>query len=76
MTALYWNPGAPRTAARHPGQPCQVADGDEPFACPYYESGGYRCENPIPDHGDHHWWSEHTIQHSIAGNGYACESFG
>lgn len=49
---------------------CQVAQ-DVDLPCPARESGGYQCENlePLPHH---HFIGNHTIEHSLAGNGYAC----
>lgn len=44
--------------------------------CKHRESGGMQCEREEA-HGDDvgHWWSQHTIMHGRAGNGWACESF-
>jgi hypothetical protein len=53
---------------------CQVADSGIELPCDAREGGGLRCER-LDDHGDRHEISQHTIEHSLAGNGYACESF-
>lgn len=53
---------------------CQVSNPGVELACNHEESGGYRCENPTPNHGDQHWISDHTIAHAMAGNGYACSA--
>lgn len=52
------------------GTICQVADPALPLPCTAEESGGYRCEV----YGPHtaHRIGEHTIAHSLAGNGYTC----
>ena len=43
--------------------------------CTSTESGGFRCENAVPGHGDaEHWVSDHTVLHALAGNGYACSA--
>jgi hypothetical protein len=55
---------------------CPVADRSVRFVCEYRESGGYQCErlDPHDDEEYGHWWSDHTIDHSLAGNGYACSA--
>jgi hypothetical protein len=53
---------------------CQVADPSIVLECPATESGGVRCER-TGEHGTDHAISNHTIMHSLAGNGYACQSF-
>lgn len=53
---------------------CQVGDPGTELQCDVADSGGIRCENPEPDHGDGHWISEHTLAHALAGNAYACSA--
>lgn len=56
--------------------PCQIAHRERyPLVCSVTDGGGFFCENPAPDHGSDHWISAHTIDHAIAGNGYACSAF-
>jgi hypothetical protein len=45
------------------------------LTCPDRESGGYQCERLSPHGDDAHWIGPHTIEHSLAGSGYACEAF-
>ena len=53
---------------------CQVGDPSLRLGlCSEREGGGIRCEVVGP-HEDH-WVSEHTIEHSLSGNGYSCDSF-
>lgn len=68
-----------RLLAHAPGRtprashPCQVADSSAPTLCPGRESGGLRCEVPVPHRPGHECAiSEHTQAHDRAGNGYAC----
>lgn len=49
---------------------CQVARPDLKLPCGWRESGGYQCE-VLGEH-DAHKIGEHTINHSLAGNGYPC----
>lgn len=51
---------------------CQVANPSVELPCPHRESGGYRCEVTGPH--TRHAISEHTIEHGLAGNGYACSA--
>lgn len=44
----------------------------EYLPCKFKESGGYQCENLEP-HDDEHLFGDHTIRHSLAGNGWSCE---
>lgn len=52
---------------------CQVTVYVE-LPCPARESGGLQCERVEPHEEDRHWLSEHTIRHSLIGNGYACNT--
>lgn len=52
---------------------CQIADPSIYLPCTARESGGVRCERS-DDHGDRHEISAHTIEHSLAGNGWACSA--
>jgi hypothetical protein len=56
---------------------CQVVELmlREWLPCKYRESGGRQCEREEAHEDDRHWWSDHTIRHDRAGNGWACESF-
>lgn len=56
---------------------CQVRNYDDRSeGCQERESGGLLCELEAGhEHdlfGTGHWISNHTIRHSIAGNGYSC----
>lgn len=53
---------------------CQVAHPEvrEVLPCKHKESGGYQCENLEP-HTDEHKFGEHTVRHSLSGNGWRCE---
>ena len=51
---------------------CQVLDYSSPLICPSRESGGVQCE-VVGVHSEH-WISDHTIRHSLAGNGWHCSA--
>ena len=58
---------------------CQIGYPElrEKLICKHVDSGGVQCERTgmyVTDPEHRHWVSEHTIRHSIIGNGYACES--
>lgn len=44
------------------------------LGCRFSDSGGVLCEREF-EHAGEHWVSEHTVLHSLSGNGYACDSF-
>ncbi len=56
------------------GVTCQISDPEVrlTFECRANESGGVQCE-AVGFH-TYHRISLHTLNHSLAGNGYACES--
>ena len=55
---------------------CQVTGaGMDALWCEATDSNGYRCER-LDEHLLGHAVGQHTIQHSIMGNGYYCDSVG
>lgn len=58
-------------------RPCQVGDlsSRRLLPCEFTEGGGQRCERLDPHEDDDHRWSDHTIRHERAGNGWACSMF-
>lgn len=56
-------------------QQCQLVDPDGALAhmdCTFAASDGLRCENPVPEHGGHHWVGEHTLVHAARVHGQPC----
>jgi hypothetical protein len=51
---------------------CQVDQPTVNLSCTWRESGGYRCEVVGPH--EQHKIGEHTIRHSLAGNGHTCSA--
>lgn len=58
--------------------PCQIADSSvrDELPCPATDSHGVQCEVIGPHEPDGHRVSDHTIAHSLAGNGYPCLAIG
>lgn len=56
---------------------CQVASDEvhEELHCNQLDSGGVRCEREDFHGNATHWISDHTVQHSMVGNGFSCEDF-
>lgn len=74
LVDLKWPKGMLRHVATI-DRVCQANGVIEGLPCSWRESGGVQCENTKPGHGDdEHWISQHTIRHSLAGNGYTCDS--
>lgn len=43
--------------------------------CTHRDSHGYRCER-TDEHTTGHYIGQHTIDHALTGNGYACTAVG
>lgn len=55
---------------------CQVAGvRTDELWCTHTDSHGYRCER-IDEHTTGHYIGQHTIDHALAGDGYACTAVG